>query len=243
MDTIGTILGEIWSRATTAAPAPDRAMLVATAALALAVVGFTPVWRPARHAITIAHEGSHAIAALLTGRRLSGIRLHSDTSGLTVSYGRPRGIGMVLTAWAGYVGPGLIGLGAAALLARGYAVGMLWLLVAALALMLGQIRNWFGLWTVLACGVGLAAISWWLDVRVQTAVACAVTWFLLLGAVRPVIELQGSRHAGRAANSDADILARLTHLPGLVWVAVFLAVTGGAAGFGGRLLWLAAGTK
>ena len=38
-------------------------------------------------AVTIAHEGGHAVAALLTGRRLRGIRLHSDTSGLTLSAG------------------------------------------------------------------------------------------------------------------------------------------------------------
>ena len=40
-----------------------------------------------------------------SGRRLDGIRLHSDTSGLTVSRGKPTGIGMVLTAAAGYTAP------------------------------------------------------------------------------------------------------------------------------------------
>ena len=39
------------------------------------------VWRVSRNAITIAHEGGHGLIALLTGRRLDGIRLHSDTSG------------------------------------------------------------------------------------------------------------------------------------------------------------------
>ena len=38
------------------------------------------VWRLSRNAITIAHEGGHGLIALLTGRRLDGIRLHSDTS-------------------------------------------------------------------------------------------------------------------------------------------------------------------
>ncbi len=102
-----------------ARPSPAAAVVVAMGALALVVVLVTPVWRVARHVVTIAHEASHAIAALLTGRRLAGIRLHSDTSGLTVSSGRPRGFGMVLTAFMGYVGPGLIGLGAAALLRQG----------------------------------------------------------------------------------------------------------------------------
>jgi len=60
-----------------------------------------------------------------------------------------------------------------------------------------------------------------------------VTWFLLLGAVRPVLELQSERSRGRASTSDADILARLTHVPGLIWVGVFLVVTVGSAVLGG----------
>lgn len=230
---VGDVVGQVWQAATTPVPPPAAAVVVAMGALALVVVLVTPVWRVARHVVTIAHEASHAIAALLTGRRLAGIRLHSDTSGLTVSSGRPRGFGMVLTAFMGYVGPGLIGLGAAALLRQGYAVGLLWLLVVLLALMLLQIRNWFGLWSVLVTGAALVGVSWWATPPVQSAVAYAVTWFLLLGAVRPVLELQSERSRGRASTSDADILARLTRLPGLFWVGVFLVVTVGAAVLGG----------
>lgn len=230
---VGDVVGQIWDAAVTAVAPPGPAVVTAMGALALAVVLVTPVWRVARHVITIAHEGAHALAAVLTGRRLSGIRLHSDTSGLTVSSGRPRGFGMVLTAFMGYVGPGLIGLGAAALLRQGYAVGLLWLLVLLLALLLLQIRNWFGLWSVLVSGAVLVGVSWWATPPVQSAVAYAVTWFLLLGSVRPVLELQAERSRGRAAASDADILARLTRVPGLLWVGVFLVVTVGAAVLGG----------
>jgi hypothetical protein len=59
-------------------------------------------------------------------------------------------------------------------------------------------------------------------------VAYAGTWFLLLAAPRPVLELQGQRRRGRARDSDADLLARLTPLPGLAWVGFFLLVTGGS---------------
>ena len=41
---------------------------------------------------------------------LTGIRLHSDTSGLTLSVGRPSGVGMVVTTAAGYLTPSLVGL-------------------------------------------------------------------------------------------------------------------------------------
>ena len=211
---IGDVLGTIWTNAVTPVDPPSNLMVLAMCAIALVVVLFRPLWHVTRHVITIAHEASHALGALLTGRKLEGIRLHSDTSGLTVSRGKPRGPGMVITAFAGYVGPGIIGLGAAWLLRQGYAVGLLWLLVLLLALLLLQIRNWFGLWSILVSGTALVFVTWFLEPPVQSAVAYAVTWFLLLGAVRPVFELQIQRSRGHARTSDADMLSRLTGVAG-----------------------------
>ncbi len=228
--------GEIWSRATSVQPAPSSAVVLAMLAVALVLLAVPRAWHLSRHVLTIVHESSHALVAVLSGRRLSGIRVHSDTSGLTLSVGRPTGPGMVATAFAGYVGPALLGLGAAWLLGRGYAVGLLWLLVLALALLLVQIRNWYGLWAVLVSGALLVGVTWWGSADVQVAVAYAVTWYLLLGAPRAVLELQASRRGGRGRTSDADILARLTRLPGIVWVAVLLLVCLGALALGG--LWI-----
>ena len=211
-------------------------MLLGAAAVAAVLVLSPALWRPARHVVTIAHEGAHGLVALLTGRRLAGIRLHSDTSGLTVSAGRPTGPGMVLTCAAGYTGPGLFGLGAAGLLAAGYAIGLLWALLGLLALLLLQIRNWYGLWSVLVTGGIVLAVTWWLPTPVQAVFAATATWFLLLAAPRAVLELQAARRRRRAPDSDADQLARLTGVPGVVWVAFFLAVDIGALLLGGRWL-------
>jgi hypothetical protein len=143
---------------------------------------------------------------------------------------------MVLTAGAGYVGPALVGLGAAYLLSRGYAVGVLWALLVLLTLLLLQIRNFFGLWSVLLAGGGLFAVTWWATSSVQLFVAYGVTWFLLLAGPRPVVELQQERRRGRARTSDADVLARLTRVPGLLWVGGFLLVAVGCLLVGGSLL-------
>jgi hypothetical protein len=221
-------LGGFWSRVTATVPELDATMLLATAAAAALLVLSPVLWRTTRHAVTIAHEGAHGLVALAAGRRLSGIRLHSDTSGLTLSAGRPTGPGMVLTCAAGYTGPGLFGLGAAALLASGHAIGLLWALLALLALLLVQIRNWYGLWSVLVTGGVVFAATWWLPPDGQAAFAALATWFLLLAAPRTVIELQASRRRRGARDSDADQLARLTGLPGLVWVGLFLVVDVGA---------------
>jgi hypothetical protein len=233
------VLARIWDRVSATAPAPTPSVLIATAAVAALLVLSPTLWRTTRHVVTIAHEGAHGIAALLTGRRLSGIRLHSDTSGLTVSAGRPTGLGMVVTCAAGYTGPGLFGLGAAALLASGHAVGLLWALLGLLALLLVQIRNWYGLWSVLATTAVVFGATWWLPPNGQAAFASLATWFLLLAAPRTVLELQAARRRRGTRDSDADQLARLTRLPALVWVGVFLVVDLGALALGVRWLLLA----
>jgi hypothetical protein len=230
------LVEQIWHRAFTAQPYPDTPVVLGAAAAALLLVVPQPAWSLTRHLVTIAHEGAHGVAALLVGRRLAGIRLHSDTSGLTVSSGKPRGPGMIVTFLAGYIGPALFGLGAAALLSSGYAVGLLWALLVLLTLLLLQIRNWFGLWSVLATGAVVFSVSWWLPNSSQSAFGYFIAWFLLFAAPRPVLELQAKRRGRGARASDADQLAGLTGLPGIVWVAVFLLVTVGALALGGYWL-------
>ncbi len=233
-DEVGDGLRQVWSDVVGNQPAPETAAIWLTGLLAATVVMFPATWRIARHVVTIAHEGAHGVAAMLSGRRLGGIRLHADGSGLTVSKGRATGLGVVVMYAAGYVGPALVGLGASYLLNRGHALGLLWVSVLLLALLLLQIRNFYGLYAVLVAGALVFTVSWWASGTVQSLVAYAGTWFLLLAAPKTVLELQHHRRRGGGRTSDADMLARLTRLPGLVWVGFFLVVDVGALLLGGR---------
>ncbi len=221
-------LGAWWEQLTTPQPAPARTTVAVVGAVVLVALWLPGVWHLLRHGLTIVHEAGHAAVAVLVGRRLSGIRVHSDTSGLTVSRGKPRGPGMVATAAAGYPAPAVLGVAAAWLLSRGYAVGVLWLLLLVVALVLLQIRNWYGLWAVLVSGAVLVGVTGWAPAAVQTVVAAALTWFFLLGAPRAVLEMQSQRRRVRRQGgrdlSDAGLLAGLTHVPAVVWVAVLLLV-------------------
>ncbi|MEU4926692.1 M50 family metallopeptidase [Streptomyces yokosukanensis] len=226
MDSLAaTSLTGLWDRLTGTQPDPALWVVIATLAAALAVVSPHPLWRISRNAITIAHEGGHGLVALLTGRQLTGIRLHSDTSGLTVSRGKPYGLGMILTAAAGYTAPSLLGLGGAALLAAGRITLLLWVATALLVAMLVMIRNAYGVLTVVLAGGAFLLVSWLAGAQVQAAFAYAVVWFLLLGGVRPPFELQMKRSRGGAGDSDADQLSRLTHVPAGLWLFLFHAVT------------------
>lgn len=226
----------MWSDLSGTQPPPETGLVLLAAALAALAVLAPGAWRRARYVLTIVHEGGHALAAVATGRRLSGIRLHSDTSGLTVSRGPSRGPGMVFTALAGYPAPALLGLGAALLLAERRSLAVLWLAVLLLVVLLLWVRNLFGLWLVLVAGAALVAVTWWGREVHQSVAAWTLTWFLLLGSPRPVVEMQASRRGRRAGRSDADVLARLTPLPGTAWVLVMLAVTVGCLAGGASLL-------
>lgn len=192
------------------------------AAIALLFVFWLPLWGLSRHLVTLVHEGGHALAALLTGRRLNRITLHSDTSGLTVSSGKPTGPGMAVTAAAGYTAPAIVGLILAALIGINKPGLALSAALIVLALMLLHIRNWFGLLVIVIAGAFTAILVVLPNSTAQQAAALLLAWFLLLAAPRPVLEMWAQRRRTRSRSSDADILARVTHLPAIVWAGFFL---------------------
>ena len=213
-------------------------MWVLAVGTAAVVLTWSPLgYRLVRHLATLLHEAGHAIVGVLMGRKLRGIRLHSDTSGLTVSRGKPTGPGMVATLLAGYPAPAVVGLAGAWLVSAGYAAGMLWALVLLCALMLVFIRNFYGLWVILVTGVGVAVLSWTASAEILSIAAYLMVWSLLLVAPRAVVELQRSRRRQRSStSSDADQLARLTRIPAGFWIAVFWLICAGCLVLGGWLL-------
>lgn len=219
----------------TAQPAPPPGLILATCAAAAVAVLVPAAWRLTRTVITISHEGGHALLAVLTGRRLRGIRLHSDTSGLTVARGKPRGLGMVLTLAAGYLAPSLLGLGAAAVLAAGWVSPLLWAALVLLFAVLVMIRNWFGLLAVLVTGALVYAVTRYAAAQTQTAVAYAAVWFLLLGGVKPVAEVARRRRRG-GYRSDPDQLARVSGIPAVVWIVLIGLINIACLAYGAALL-------
>ena len=206
------------------ATALDRPAVLLAGLLALLTVCWTASWRLTRGVVTIVHEGGHALAAVLTGRGLGGIRLHADSSGVTTSTGRAGGVGLVLTFLGGYPAPAALGLGGAVLVGTGRTAAFLWLAVGLLLATLTQVRNAFGVVSVLVTGAVVGAVAWWGDPAPQAGFAAALVWFLLFGGLRSVRELQRGRRrvpARFGGESDADALARLTGVPGGMWSALF----------------------
>ncbi|MET8987671.1 M50 family metallopeptidase [Nonomuraea wenchangensis] len=229
-------MDKLWAHLIKVQPDPHPWVVVVSALVALAIVGFRMPWQVSRGLITIAHEGGHALMALVTRRKLEGIRLHSDTSGVTLTRGRPTGPGMVLTAMAGYLAPPLLGLAAAWLTEQGRITLLIWTVLLFLVCMLLLIRNLYGALILLATGGAVYALVMYAPAAVQQGVAFVAVWFLLLGGIRPIIELQQKRRRRQARDSDADQLARLTILPGGFFVFFFFLVAVTAAAFGAYLM-------
>lgn len=223
-DTARDAWSRVWEDLGSRQPLPGATTVLLVGAVATALVAWPATWPRVRLGVTLVHEAGHALVALLVGRRLQGIRLHSDTSGVTLSRGRPRGPGMVAMLAAGYLAPAALGLGAALLLADGRALLLLWSLVALLVAVLLWIRNGFGLLVVLLVGTAVALVTWYAAAQAQTAAALLLTWLLLLAAPRPLVELLLAGRAGRRG-SDPDQLARLTRVPSVVWTLLLLAAS------------------
>ena len=237
-----SVLERLWDRVAGSQPLPPAWVIGLTALAALVVVLNTESWRLTGKVITIAHEGGHALVSVLSGRRLDGIRLHSDSSGVTYSRGKRTGPGLVLTAAAGYVTPSLLGAGAAWLLAERRLTAMLWLALVLLAATFLAIRNLFGGLAVLVTAGAVFAVSYYASSAVQAGFGYLAAWFLLFGGLRPVVELargslgSSARRQRWTRGSDADQLARLTGAPAGLWITLFMLVALAALVVGAVLL-------
>lgn len=212
-------VAEVWARATAEQPLPSTTTVLLLGALALGLVGHRRTWPVVRLGTTVVHEAGHALVAVLARRRLAGVRLHRDASGVTVSHGPPRGPGVVALLAAGYPAPALLGLTAAALLAAGRGLAVLWLVLALLLALLAWVRNAFGLLVVLVGAAGVLAATWWLPPAGQAGAALLLTWTALLAAPRATVPVLRRPPPG----SDPARLARLSPLPARAWSALLLA--------------------
>ncbi len=201
---------------------------------ALAAVFIPSAWRITSHLVTLVHEAGHAFVAVLTGRRLRAIKLHSDTSGLTVTKGRTRGITMIASAAAGYLAPSAFGLIIVALIAYDRTLWSLYIALAGLGFLLLWIRNWFGLLLIVLAG----SMTWLIANRTTEDFVDYTAWFLgaffLIASPRAVWGHVRSRGVRRS--SDSDVLAQISPIPAWLWAWIFQALTLGALVWGILLL-------
>jgi hypothetical protein len=146
-------------------------------------------------------------------------------SGHAVTVGPARGAGRVLTTWAGYPAPAVVGAAAVWVAGRGWAAPALTLGLAVLVVALLRVRSFLTAVAVLGALAAIAALWWWRDDQLQATVLVALGVVLLVGAWRHVASVARSRDRG----SDTAVLAGLTRVPRALWTGTFLLVCAAAS--------------
>lgn len=217
---------------------PDPSTVAVIAALVVLLTAVPSIWRITRQASTIVHEMGHVLAAWVTGRRVSGIKLHSDTSGVTLSRGKPDGPGLLITFLAGYPAPGLLAVGLIWLSTAGHAGAALTVYQAVLILALLLSRNVVGIFSCLLAVLVTGAIWWHNDPQVVGYTVVALGVFYAVAGVRGTFDLcrvhlrSRSRTRTEVHGTDASQAARAwrwLRLPAALWLLFFLLVSVGAA--------------
>lgn len=202
-------------------PATKRDLTFVYAAFAIGVLMLLPVTltAPLRLLNTHFHEMCHALATLVTGGRPNQIIIYSDGSGLTESYGGWH----FLILQAGYLGSTVVG-AIMMLAARHVTSSRRALAVLGVLLGVGMLLWVRGQAAGIATGVlfvaALVAAS-----RIKSPAAarwiCACVGLLqVLSSLRAVADLIYVTKE-RAGESDATLLATMTHIPAMVWCFVW----------------------
>ncbi len=199
---------------------------------ALVAVAVDPLWRVLRLGVTLVHELGHAGIGMLCGRRFTGFVLRGDMSGHAVTVGPSRGFGRVLTTWAGYPAPGIVGAVVVWLAVRGWSAPVLTGILAVLVTAALRVRSGLTALVVAVALVGAGALWWAGSPQLQAQVVVAVGLVLIVGGWRHLGAVLG---AADPAVSDPGVLTRLTRVPRVVWNTTFVVVLAWAS-------WLAGST-
>lgn len=212
---------------TSAAPSTSVILICAVGIVALCAVPQT--WRSARHISTVVHEMGHVSVAWLFGRRIAGVKLHSDTSGLTISQGRPRGLGVLVTFLAGYPAPSVAGTAMIWYVFTGWSGVGLTLMVALLLWAFWLTKNAFGLLIVAPTLAATAYVWAHNDPAVSSTFVLSVGMFLVIAGIRCVGDLWHLHQAPDQDSSTTDAAMASDHslFPAIFWIG-FFAVLGTA---------------
>jgi hypothetical protein len=203
---------------------PPSLGLVLTAGIVAAAVA-TLLWGLTGHFVTMAHEGAHALFAVLLGGRIVKVTLNRDQTGETVHRGA---VLLLLVTFAGYVGPAMFGFLGALALAHGGVDAVLGISVLLLGLLFLAPMNAFARLVVFVAGVGLLWTALRAPVDVKQLVATAWVWLLLAGGVVQVLQ------DGNQGEDFRTMRRRTFIVPATVWAGIALllsvaALAGGAA--------------
>jgi len=226
---------------------PQLALLLLATAITIAL-WFIPfadyLVYPIRLFVTFIHEGSHALAALLTGSAVQSLSVASDGSGMVEAL-PSSWFSAVLTSSAGYLGTTAFGVLLLVLIRRAYSARIV---LAGSAVFVAVMTALFGLfsplWNVFSANinfgslaftvvsgalltVGLLAIARYASAR---AAQFAMSFLAVQCVLNSLSDLKtlffiNAPLAGSHMHSDAANMAQATGLPAFAWVLIWIGIS------------------
>ena len=189
---------------------------------------------PLRLFVTFIHEGSHALAATLTGGVAERIVVQPDASGYTLTAGG----WPILIVMAGYLGATAYGALMLSLARRPGAaraiLGVSGVLIALLDLLL--VRNGFGLGWGILIAAGLFGAARLLPARAAELTAMFLGVQCVVNALYDLKTLVGLSVYGGPV-SDAVLMSQIIPLPPVVWAVLWCGLALGILGAALRPFW------
>ncbi len=217
-------------------PALGRLLLASALSVVISLIPvLAPVLYPLRLFVTFIHEGSHALAALLTGGQVAQIAVQPDASGVTLTSG---GFEPVIVM-AGYIGAATYGAAMLALARRPgtarFILGVSGAIVSLLDVFL--VRNGFGFGWAIAIAAGLLFAS----VRLSPKAAELAAMFLgvqcVVNSLSDLRTLVGLSTLVNGPVSDAVLMSQIVPLPPIIWAVGWGAISLGVLGLALRPYW------
>ncbi len=224
---------------TVAAPsrsALGRLLLVSALSVVVSLVPvLSLVLYPLRLFVTFIHEGSHALAAVLTGGQVSSIAVQPDASGVTYALGGWQ----IVVVMAGYIGAASYGAVMLALARRSgtarFILGLSGAIVALLDVFL--VRNGFGFGWALAIAAGLLFASVRLSPKTVEVAAMFLGVQCVVNSLSDLRTLVGLSTLANGPVSDAVLMSQIIPRPPIVWAVLWGVISLGVLGLALRPYW------
>lgn len=206
----------------------------------LVLLAVAIAWRPARRwsrtLATLVHEAGHAFVGIVMGRRFHGFVVEADLSGRAVTSGKPRGLGRILTAWAGYPMPAIVGAGTTAAALAGWSGVALLAVLLVLTVLLVMSRSWRTAGIVVLLWF-VCLVLWWCGGVWRVGVLVGVGLLLVWDAWSAWCDVAASHDP----HQDHGSLAQLTIVPSWFWLGTWLLAIAACTAWAGwslAQLWL-----
>ncbi len=175
---------------------------------------------PIKVFVVLLHEISHGLAAAVTGGSIERIEVNANQGGVCWTRG---GIRFVVVS-AGYLGSLLWGTAIFLLSARTRwdrpVAGLIGAFVLAMTLL--YVRNWFGFGFGLAFSVAMIAAAIKLP---EWIVDFALQLLGLTSCLYAILDIKSDLISRRLEGSDAETLAEMTMIPGIVWGILWITIS------------------